>query len=312
MEYCSAMAQDPRQARADALAGRRSTHRGGAVRAGDHPGAPLRNGSVSAAAAPPRLVARMRAGAAARRDARAGAGPRQADDGAGPSRRTGLWCLRPICGRRTGDWPWRVSTALPQVVAQARLRGRGPRTPCSRSWRTRSGRCTAEELKRLRAIAVSVAGTDQRRKAWSSSHSRGWNDVDLSALTAKIPARAGIRLLLGNDATLAGLGRGPYRRRALRCNRAALDGRRKASAARWWSTASRSTGAHGAAGEYGHIPFGDASLVCPCGARGCWDLTVDGRALARHRGDAPPADAVGYVHEIIDRPTPRAVNSPGI
>jgi predicted NBD/HSP70 family sugar kinase len=63
------------------------------------------------------------------------------------------------------------------------------------------------------------------------------------------------------------------------------------------------TGAHGAAGEYGHVPFGDPTLVCPCGARGCWDLTVDGRALARHRGDEPPDDAVAYVHDLIGRPT---------
>jgi len=69
------------------------------------------------------------------------------------------------------------------------------------------------------------------------------------------------------------------------------------------------TGAHGAAGEYGHIPFGDPTLVCPCGARGCWDLTVDGRALARHRGDEPPDDPVAYVHHLLgkrDAPTRRA------
>ena len=39
------------------------------------------------------------------------------------------------------------------------------------------------------------------------------------------------------------------------------------------------TGSQGAAGEYGHVPFADPSMVCPCGARGCWDLTVDGRAI---------------------------------
>ncbi|WP_309234128.1 ROK family protein, partial [Micromonospora sp. ATA51] len=30
------------------------------------------------------------------------------------------------------------------------------------------------------------------------------------------------------------------------------------------------TGAHGAAGEYGHLPLGDRRRHCPCGARGCW------------------------------------------
>src|SRR4029078_9160233 len=56
----------------------------------------------------------------------------------------------------------------------------------------------------LRSIAVSVAGTVSGARLVQFT-SRGWNDVDLSVLTAKIPARRGIRLLLGNDATLAGL-----------------------------------------------------------------------------------------------------------
>lgn len=47
-------------------------------------------------------------------------------------------------------------------------------------------------------------------------------------------------------------------------------------------------GATGAGGEFGHVPFGDPSLDYPCGARGCWDLEVDGRAMARHRHAAPP------------------------
>ena len=140
--------------------------------------------------------------------------------------------------------------------------------------------------KRLRAIAVSVAGTISGAKLVQFT-SRGWNDVDLSVLTAKIPDRAGVRLLLGNDATLAGLAE------------ARTGAARSAATALYLIVAQGIggtlvvngeplAGAHGAAGEYGHIPFGDPTLVCPCGAHGCWDLTVDGRALARHRGDGPP------------------------
>ena len=127
-------------------------------------------------------------------------------------------------------------------------------------------------------------------------------------LTAKIPDRAGVRLLLGNDATLAGLAE------------ARTGAARSAATALYLIVAQGIggtlvvngeplTGAHGAAGEYGHIPFGDPKLVCPCGARGCWDLTVDGRALARHRGDEPPADPVGYVHDLVAGPsgTPQRV-----
>jgi predicted NBD/HSP70 family sugar kinase len=154
--------------------------------------------------------------------------------------------------------------------------------------------------KRLRAIAVSVAGpiSGSRLRQFTP---RGWSDVDLSALTAKVPERAGVRLLLGNDATLAGLAE------------ARTGAARSAVAALYLMVAEGIggvlvvngeplTGANGAAGEYGHVPFGDPTLVCPCGARGCWDLTVDGRALARHLGDAPPDDAVAYVHDLIARP----------
>jgi predicted NBD/HSP70 family sugar kinase len=162
------------------------------------------------------------------------------------------------------------------------------------------GRIYRRKAKRLRAITVSVAGTVSGARLVQFT-SRGWNDVDLSALAAKIPARAQIRLLIGNDATLAGLAE------------ARSGAARTASTALYLMVAQGIggvlvvngepvTGAHGAAGEYGHIPFGDPKLFCPCGARGCWDLTVDGRALARHRGDTPPGDPVGYVHDLIGRP----------
>jgi predicted NBD/HSP70 family sugar kinase len=155
--------------------------------------------------------------------------------------------------------------------------------------------------KRLSAIAVSVAGPISGAKLGQFT-TRGWNDVDLSALTAKIPDRAGIRLLLGNDATLAGLAEartGAARSAATALYLMVAEGIGGALVV----NGEPLTGANGAAGEYGHVPFGDPALVCPCGARGCWDLTVDGRALARHRGDTPPEDAVAYVHDLVGRPT---------
>jgi predicted NBD/HSP70 family sugar kinase len=198
---------------------------------------------------------------------------------------------------------WRLALAgidgVPVVVAQARYAG-GQLDPALGRLADEIAKVYRRTSRRLRAITVSVAGTVSGAKLVQFT-SRGWNDVDLSVLAAKIPDSAGVSLLVGNDATLAGLAES------------------RSGAARSAGTAlyligaqgiggvlvvngEPLTGAYGAAGEYGHIPFGDPKLVCPCGARGCWDLTVDGRALARHLGEAPPDDPVGYVHDLIGRP----------
>jgi predicted NBD/HSP70 family sugar kinase len=59
-------------------------------------------------------------------------------------------------------------------------------------------------------------------------------------------------------------------------------------------------GALGAAGEFGHLPFGDPAVPCPCGATGCWGTTVDGFALARLLHQPPPADPISYARRIIE------------
>jgi predicted NBD/HSP70 family sugar kinase len=197
---------------------------------------------------------------------------------------------------------WRLALAgidgVPEVVDQAGHPGEELDLVLTQLAKA-IGALYRQKSKRIRAIAVSVAGPISGAKL-GQFISRGWNEVDLSALTSKIPDRDGVRLLLGNDATLAGLAEA------------------RTGAARGAATALHLivavgiggtlvvngepvTGAQGAAGEYGHVPFADPALVCPCGARGCWDLTVDGRALARHRGDPPPEDPVGYVRALIGR-----------
>jgi predicted NBD/HSP70 family sugar kinase len=197
---------------------------------------------------------------------------------------------------------WRLALAgidgVPRVVADGAYAG-DELDPVLAQLADAIGAIYRRKSKRLKAIAASVAGTVSGAKLVQFT-SRGWNDVDLSVLTAKIPVRAGIRLLVGNDATLAGLAE------------ARTGAARSAATALYLIVAQGIggtlvvngeplTGAHGAAGEYGHIPFGDPKLVCPCGATGCWDLTVDGRALARYRGDKPPADPVGYVHDLVGK-----------
>jgi predicted NBD/HSP70 family sugar kinase len=201
---------------------------------------------------------------------------------------------------RSADWRLAVSgiDGQPHVVAGGSDGGEGPNRLASEIGDA-VGALPRAQRTRVRAMAVSVAGTvsDARLVQFTS---RGWSDVDLSALTAALPGGDPVPLLLGNDATLAGLAEA------------------RTGAARGAGTALHLlvavglggtlvidgepvTGAHGGAGEYGHIPFGDRSQHCPCGARGCWDLSVDGRALARHLGEAAPTDPVGYAWEVLGR-----------
>jgi predicted NBD/HSP70 family sugar kinase len=164
--------------------------------------------------------------------------------------------------------PDRVINALGGAVAQARRRFGA----------------------RLCAVSVAVAGTVQNGRVVHSS-ALGWRSVDLAA-----NAVSGLPLLIGNDATLAGIAearRGVARGTSLHLTvmvgiggALVVDGEPL-------------TGATGAGGEFGHLPFGDPSVPCPCGANGCWEMEVDGRALARWLGDPAPDDPYRYANEVI-------------
>ncbi|WP_245581177.1 ROK family transcriptional regulator [Propionicicella superfundia] len=159
-------------------------------------------------------------------------------------------------------------------------------------------RAVSAHAGRIRAVVAAVAGTVSGSRLLQFS-TRGWGEADLGVLTGRIEPPGRVRLLAGNDATLGGLAEA--RTGAARDARVALhvlvavgvggvllvDGRPV-------------TGVQGADGEYGHLPFGDPELRCPCGARGCWDLTVDGRALARHLGAPVPDDPVAYAQGLLD------------
>src|SRR5690348_2359740 len=96
---------------------------------------------------------------------------------------------------RAADWRLAVAglDGVPQVVGQAGyVSGNSDDvlTPIAREiaafYRRKS--------KRLRAIAVSAAGPISGARLGQFTP-RGWNDVDVSVLTKKIPERAGIHLL---------------------------------------------------------------------------------------------------------------------
>jgi predicted NBD/HSP70 family sugar kinase len=126
-----------------------------------------------------------------------------------------------------------------------------------------------------------------------------WEAVDLGAVTGCL-GPAPVPLRVGNDATLAGVAEA------------------RTGAAAGAQTAVFLTvevglggtllldghphlGAHGAAGEYGHLPFGDPARPCACGATGCWGPEVDGRALARLLGDPVPTDPRSYAEAVLAR-----------
>ncbi|WP_083982723.1 ROK family transcriptional regulator [Actinomadura hibisca] len=148
---------------------------------------------------------------------------------------------------------------------------------------------------RVRAVGVAAAATVQRGGVVQAS-TLGWGKVDLGALAAD----SDLPLLVGNDATLAGVAEA--RRGAAAGAAAALHVTVEVGVGGVLVVEGRPvSGATGAGGEFGHLPFGDANLRCPCGAKGCWDLAVDGRAIARHLGEPPPDDPRTYAQAAIAR-----------
>lgn len=148
---------------------------------------------------------------------------------------------------------------------------------------------------RLRAVSLAVAGTVRHDDLVQAS-TLGWGPVDLSGLTAGTD----LAFLVGNDATLAGIAEA--RTGAATGARTALHLTVEVGVGGALIVDGQPVrGGSGANGEYGHLPFGDRTLRCPCGARGCWDLEVDGRALARHLGEPLPPDPRAYTRQVLHR-----------
>lgn len=65
-----------------------------------------------------------------------------------------------------------------------------------------------------------------------------------------------------------------------------------------WLNGGPWTGAHGVAGELGHIPQGDAALICACGNPACLETVCSGVALKRWYEQQPRAYDLGelFVH----------------
>ncbi len=148
---------------------------------------------------------------------------------------------------------------------------------------------------RVRAVSISTAGTVRHHRIVQASV-LNWRDVEVE------PLLPGVVQALGNDATLAGLAEARMSHPGksvlfltieVGIGGILVDGDRAIA------------GATGAGGEFGHGPFGDPAVACPCGAMGCWDVAVDGRAVARLRGEGEPDDPRSYLIEALVDPGAR-------
>jgi predicted NBD/HSP70 family sugar kinase len=146
---------------------------------------------------------------------------------------------------------------------------------------------------RPRALGLAVPGTVTPAHRLDAA-TLLWRDIDLLALWPDAAV-----FVAGNDATLAA---------SAESHRGAATGALVAlhlriEAGLGGAIVDHGTtlvGATGAAGEFGHMPFGDPTVACPCGARGCWGTSVDGTALARLLGRPAPPDHVAYARRLIN------------
>lgn len=149
---------------------------------------------------------------------------------------------------------------------------------------------------RIQAAAVAAPGTVVGSTLVHAPN-LGWHDVDLSVLWPRYGSGHGW-FVAGNDATFAAVAEA--RRGAAAGAGAALHLYMDAGVGGVMLNAGRAVlGAHGMAGEFGHMPFGDPGLRCACGAMGCWNTSLNGYAVARLLGDPSPPDEVGYLRGVL-------------
>ena len=148
---------------------------------------------------------------------------------------------------------------------------------------------------RVRTAAVAVPGTVAGSEL---VHAPGlaWHSIDLSALWPR--NQPGAEFVAGNDASLAGVAESRHGAGAGAGAMVYLH--LDAGLGGTLIEAGRAVrGATGTAGEFGHMPFGEPARRCRCGARGCWNTSVDGRALARLLHQRAPADDVSYSRRVL-------------
>jgi len=125
-----------------------------------------------------------------------------------------------------------------------------------------------------------------------------WQDVDVAGVLGHGGQQNGGPVLAGNDATLAGLAEA--RRGVLRGISVALHLHVATGIGGVLLAGGQLlTGAHGAAGEFGHMPLTGGSEPCRCGSAGCWELDAGARGLLRAVGQPEQGDRMLRAEQVI-------------
>ena len=127
-----------------------------------------------------------------------------------------------------------------------------------------------------------------------------WQDLDVADILGANDGDEGFAgpVLAGNDATLAGLAEA--RRGVLRGVSVALHLHVATGIGGvLLSGGLPVTGAHGSAGEFGHMPLTGGSEPCRCGSVGCWELDAGARGLLRAVGQPEEGDRMVRAEHVI-------------
>ena len=128
-----------------------------------------------------------------------------------------------------------------------------------------------------------------------------WQDVDVTEAlgSSGSPGDGPLgSVLTGNDATLAGLAEA--RRGALRGVPVALHLHVATGIGGvLLADGLPVSGAHGSAGEFGHMPLTGGNEPCRCGAVGCWELDAGARGVLRAAGKPEQGDRMLLAEQVI-------------
>ena len=127
-----------------------------------------------------------------------------------------------------------------------------------------------------------------------------WQDVDVADILGANDGDEGFTapVLAGNDATLAGLAEA--RRGVLRGVSVALHLHVATGIGGVLLSGGLPVpGAHGSAGEFGHMPLTGGTEPCRCGSVGCWELDAGARGLLRAVSQPEEGDRMVRAEQVI-------------